>query len=515
MNKKNDTHNYSMVAICAITIILAIILVAPTVYISRYAYPWADDFNYAAETKHVYDATGSFFKAMARAFETSMESYHDFQGTYLSCFLMAMQPAAFGTRAYHLTGFIMLGIMFFAYFIFFHCLFHKAWGFSKSVAYSMFALTYIASVEMVMGIAEAFTWFCTGAHYTIIHSMFVMYVALLTSHFIEIRHDANEKNKAINIISIFFISLLGFLTAGGNFVSVFMGVVFLALLTIVSILYLKLYKHEKLNSYVSMIPLIGAYFVGSGFNLLAPGNLIRMDITGDTSSFWGTILNCFITGGYSIYKFFSVQLFVILLLILFIAWHEIASNKVFDKVSFEFPLPGFVLLLSYCLLSAEFAPINYMITETKISDVIRSAFIMNRTSTCIYHTFVLLLVFNEIYFLGWLYKKNLLKKLPLTVALVISTASLIICAVSAGKKISEDPTCFLTSAAIYNLQTGTAQYYGYLMEENTNRLKNTEDRNVLVLPITVDPSSLYPQDGADWKEGSKHFYDKDSVEYEE
>lgn len=52
------------------------------------------------------------------------------------------------------------------------------------------------------------------------------------------------------------------------------------------------------------------------------------------------------------------------------------------------------------------------------------------------------------------------------------------------------------------------------MQDNINKLEFDEE-NVLVTSLGVNPDSLYPKDAADWKDGTKHFYGKESVEYEE
>lgn len=503
-NRITSKKSNGMIIVSIICIAITVLLIIPTIYVSRYAYPWADDFSYAAETHKTFVETGSFFKAIARAAETSMESYRDWQGTYTSCFLMAMQPAAFGTKLYHTTGFIMLGALFVSYLSLFYALCHKALSFSKATTIAVFSLTYLVSVQMVKAIPEAFTWFNGAVHYTFNHAMFILYLACIIFIFL----------KPKNLLFTMVLCLFGFFAAGGNNITVLTGTVLLIMICISIVAYYRIFKNEPPKRLKAIIPMVGVFTLGAIVNFAAPGNRERMAVTGEMNTFFGTIRDSFIVGGYSVYYNFSIELAVIMVIIGVIIWHEIVHNQIIDYSSFKFPLPGFVLLLSYCLLSAEYAPVNYTSVQEDVNGIIVSALSMNRVNNCIYYSFVLLVVFNEIYFLCWLYKKIGVKRIALAVEIIVCFAALLISGFSINKKINDNPTSFLTSAAIYNLKTGSAQYYGLQMQENINRLESDEE-NVLVTPLGVDPDSLYPKDAADWKDGTKHFYGKESVEYEE
>ena len=77
----------------------------------------------------------------------------------------------------------------------------------------------------------------------------------------------------------------------------------------------------------------------------------------------------------------------------------------------------------------------------------------------------------------------------------------------------ENQSKFLTGSAIHSIQNGTAEYYGYQMALNIQKLE-TEDEVVYVSPIAVDPDCLFPHGAADWKEGTRVFYGKEAVEYD-
>ena len=62
-----------------------------------------------------------------------------------------------------------------------------------------------------------------------------------------------------------------------------------------------------------------------------------MAATGEMNTFFGTIRNSFIVGGYSIYYNFSIELAVIMVIIGVIIWHEITHDQTIKKSSFKFP----------------------------------------------------------------------------------------------------------------------------------------------------------------------------------
>ena len=507
----NKIKENGMTLISIICMALAVVLTMPTIYISKYAYPWADDFSYSSETYKVFCETGSFFKAVARAAMTSIESYHDWQGTFTSCFLMAMQPSVFGIKLYHFTGFIMLGTLFVSYFVLFLVVCHRVLRLSKATALTVFALTYLVSTQLVKSIPESFTWFNGAIHYTFNHAMFVLYLALIVLLFFDY---INIKSGIKRITCTIILCVFGFFVAGGNNITVLTGVVTLVIIYLCTLLYCRI-RFEKQSDSIFPVTIIAAsYILGAVLNFTAPGNLVRMSATGNTNSFFATIINSFVSGGYSVYYNFSVELAMTLILIGVFIWHELSQKNNLEFCKFEFPLPGAVLLISYCVLSAEYAPLNYTSVQGTVDGIITSAFSMNRVNNCIYFSFVLLIIFNEIYFLCWLKKNTSTGKAVIVPEIVLCVLAVSIASISVSIKVNNKPTTFLTSAAVYNLKTGSAQYYGYQMQENINRLESDE-KDVFVMPLSVDPDSLYPKDAADWKDGTKHFYGKDSVEYEE
>ena len=157
-----------------------------------------------------------------------------------------------------------------------------------------------------------------------------------------------------------------------------------------------------------------------------------------------------------------------------------------------------------------------MLLIADVSEEFRFAYVgatkMARTENVVFFFMILLSVGNILYFLGWLYKKGF-KYGSNVVSMLIAAVAIVVCVIFCRNELASFNRTYLTAAAVRDIRNQTAQYYGYQMAENTRRLMS-EEKDVLVMPIAVDPKCLYPYDAADWKEGTRSYYHKDSVEYE-
>ena len=91
----------------------AVLMLLPVLYISRYNLPSVDDYAYSMWVREVLVQGGSFFDAVAEAFDTTMYFMNRWQGLYVSGFLLALQPAVFGLE-YAWIGPVMLILLLFA-----------------------------------------------------------------------------------------------------------------------------------------------------------------------------------------------------------------------------------------------------------------------------------------------------------------------------------------------------------------------------------------------------------------
>lgn len=501
----------AMTVTAIVLVIVTIALLLPFIYVSKYAYPWADDFSYGTDARIAYLNTHSVIRAIGAAIKSTASVYKEWQGTYTSCFLMALQPAVWNIKLYHLTGTIMTITMLASYVALGLVVFKRLWKMSFPGALSTSLLAYVVSTQRVIGIAEAFTWYNSAVHYTYMNALLVFFISMLALYVFGVNES---ETKAKKIISQILLCILGFIVAGGNNVTALTGMLVLIVLGIAIPVLQE--NGSKLRCCKSLMPVLIVYGIGFLANMLSPGNRARDDSMGADIGHldFGSILaNAFKVCNMDIADKFSLELLAVLLVVGVIAWREFCKADS-DKCRFTFGKPILVILASYCLLASMYCP---MLAVSDSSDdmklVYEFATGMARTENIVYFSMVLLMVFDVVYCIGWLYQKGL-KTYVKPIGIMVSVAAIIICIFGIRTEMIDNPgQHYLTTTAIDNLKDGTASYFGYQMADNTNRLLSDEE-DVYITPLGVNPNSLYPYDASDWIEGAKLFYQKNSVTYE-
>ncbi len=490
-----------------VTIIAIIAALVPVVWASRYAYPWGDDFSYGATAHLAFRDTGSFFKAVQSAFAEMIHTYFTWQGTYTSCFLMALHPGVFSIKLYHFTGVLMLASIFAANYILFHNVLHKVFGMSGTVTLLLSLLTTFISIEGVDGKAEAFTWFNSAVHYTFGHDLLIVFLGLTFGYMM-------RSSQKRSLLSCVLISVLGFLAAGVNNITVFGGLLTILIFLGCAFLYFLIWEDRKFQKVLSILPMAIVYTIGTVVNLTSVGNKGRMSlVTTQPNSLFFTVKNSFQLGACFIQRHFSLVTLAFMIISVVLMWYGITREEILKDIDFKFPLPGLITVISFCIISALYAPSTYLsdLPEGTIA-FIDGNLGVHRIANCVYFAYVLLLLLNVFYYCGWIYKKGFTFHNSV-IGSVVVCACLIMAFFSCRSQINEEPGVFLTSAAIYDLQNDTAQYYGYQMAINFQALE-TDEPIVTVAPIAVDPDILFPHDAVDWKEGALLFYDKKVINYD-
>ncbi|WP_130837951.1 DUF6056 family protein [Lachnoclostridium sp. Marseille-P6806] len=511
--KRSFLSVFSMILL----IVLAVSLI-PVIYASRFAYPWADDFSYSAEVRAVFLESGSPFPAIAQAFRTMAETYRSWQGTYTSCFLMALQPAVWGIRLYHLTGVFMLGSILISYYVLFDSVFVRLFRAERAAALALYAITAIASLQTVQSQSETYTWYNSAVHYTFMHALWILYLALVIRDvFVDAVREKQRKGASARLKQI-GICLLGFLAAGGNNLSVFNGVLTLLLFIALALFYAAVYvkgerRREVLAALMRMAPAALSFFVGAAVNFGAPGNAVRKDVMrNEGETVLDTVRYSFVQGWKNLGLWFNgyvLAFIVISSLVLLHVFRERKRRRPDDFfASFRYPLPLLAAFTSFCLFCAYNAPAIY----TSGAGVH-----IKRLDNVMIFLYLLLILCNLFYGIGWLSVHagrglDMLsgKAVQGTVLAVGLGVSFWMCRAA----LSQNPTVYLTDSALYGLKHQTCQYYGYQMAVNTAILES-DAANVQVYHLNVDPALLYPEEAEDWIRGTKLFYQKESVEYYE
>lgn len=498
--KKIGQLNISSKHIFIILGILFILSIIPMLIISFYAHQSGDDYFFGVLTHDAIVNGGGIGDILGAAIEKTSITYQDWQGTYSAIFLMALQPGVWGENFYFLTTFILLFSLIFAHCFLLKVVFKNYFNASRYNYWIIAIVVLTLCIQFLPSALQGFYWYNGGIYYTFFHSLMLILFGIML---LAINNQQFQKRK---IVYYTIMSLLCFIIGGGNYVT--------ALLTVLVYLlflgYLCIHKKMLKNNWFFFIPfviLVGGFLA----SIIAPGNAIRQQGITDTPSAFKAILLSFKNAVDYSDRWLTLPLIIaVLFLIPFL--FKIAQNS---KFSFRFPI--IISLLSFCLYAAMFCPPIFAMNN--IGD--------DRLVNIIYYTYILLLVGNLFYWIGWAIRKYetfcthravnahtlfnsitiFLKKYAIPGILCIGILFSI--SVFACYRV---PTSS-TASAVYSLLTGEAQSFKAQEDERVKIYNDSTVKEVYLKPFTVKPYLLY----YDWMEtipltNIANYYNKDTVE---
>lgn len=196
------TRRMAVFAVAALVLSLI-----PLLAVSGYLHPMADDYVFAAPVHQAWLHTHSFAAVMQAAWEVAVTMYHKWQGTYTACFIMALQPGAFGY--YWLTPFILIGSYIAATYIFGLTVMRRVLKARTSEAVLVTTVVAMLSIQFVASVYDAYYWFNGAVYYTFYYSVMLVLVTLLVVH-------ATSRGLWHKVMAVAALPLTVFL-AGGNF----------------------------------------------------------------------------------------------------------------------------------------------------------------------------------------------------------------------------------------------------------------------------------------------------------
>lgn len=450
---------------------------------SVYAFPQADDWSYSWRTHLAWVDTHSLVEVVKGAFAAVAEAYMDWQGTFSSIFLMSLQPGIWGERFYAVVPFLMTGLLTFAT-VFFLSYVLKGADRSCRIIFSMAVLW--LTIQEIRCKPAAFYWYNGAVHYVVPYCFLLILAALILK---------NLQKEKPGRISFFFSLLLAFMIGGGNLVT--------ALLTFVSLsgalLFLLIIRRRK-RLWCVAIPL-AVNTVAFGINVLAPGNWLRQDVSGEPSNPVVSILRSFYYGFFYIGEWTDETVLLMILLLIPV------MVRIAGQLRFRFPLPGVVALSSFCLLSSMFTPSDYAVHTVNIG----------RVKNIIFAMYILLLMLNLLYFTGWYVKNVQRQEVTLNGGrfsgkegvcfyglLAVFVFHILLTAVA-------EPQRFTSVLAVKELSDGTAEEFGTAAWNNIQILKKDE-KEAVIKEVPKDSLLLTSRDDIDqWHFGAKMYFRKDKV----
>lgn len=496
-----DVKEKSIFALLFVGIVVALL---PMLIIAKYNVPCADDYSYGRDAHLAWNQSHSLLDVLNASVQGVKTTYFRWQGTYSAVFAFSLQPAVFGEKWYSLTTYIMLislcgGIACLVTAVF-HGTLKATWYQTGIVTIVLLAIC----TQLVPSPVEGFYWYNGSVLYTFFFGIsLILYAKVLTY----IRLSATALSPVKGILRLFSLSVLSAIVAGANYVTALITAVLFACVLAFLIV-------QKKRSCMGFVVPFCVFFVGFFVNILAPGNSLRQAAVVHHPSALLSILLSFCAAAYYALDWLTPVL-VILVIFLIPLLYKIAA-----KTSYSYSYPVLVLLGSFCLFAAMFCPPIYAEGDRG----------PDRLLDIIYYAFVILLVFDLFYILGWYRRRAEARGTCIKAGdpgsecersaysgAIFSAVALLLAVILSGSVLGG--SYYTSGNALLDLVRGNASAYYDTAMERVDILTDDSQQDVVLPRYPVKPRVLYridiETDPSHWRNmNMSDYYQKNSVALE-
>lgn len=481
-DSKGDMKKTSKWSVWAV-ILLLVISCIPIIMAGRFTYPQGDDFEYGIYCHKALLENGSFAAVIKAACQAVVDGFWNWQGTFASIFIMAIHPGVWGTQYYHLVPSIMLLLLVSSSLFFWSTFLRKLCCASLEETMLVGTVITFLVVQLPISKASTFFWFNGAINYVGAFGFLLFFISFV------IRALIAEKGRGWIVLGCIAAVLVG----GGNLVTGLTG----SILIIYIVLALWILKKQNQIKRIALpgVVLLVAYAV----NVLAPGNFVRQSHSGDLHKLGvaGSIIKSFQVCLTSAMGEWTDWFWLILILgLLPVFWNVV------KRIDFIFPVPALFFAASFCVLAAMYTPQLYAIGKW------RTGRVLNIT----YFTFLILTALNELYFIGWLNKRQKVvwnHSLNRGYYTLIGGISVILCLLTA----IADPEKMTVSAILRAVISGEAQEYASIIEDNIALLESSDEEIIIVQEPPRKPEVLVNEEIEAWRIGTAGYYGRKKVRY--
>ncbi len=474
-----------------IMVLIYLLLILPIIYVGKWNAPQLDDFGYCVKTHAAWEETHDLFAVLKAAVSQAQDSYRTWQGTFSSIFLMALAPNIFNYRGYKLVPAIMIAAMTLACFalarlLLKDCLHKKNWEWI-----SIGAIASILTIEKIYTIPSGLTWYNAAVHYMFMHSVMILGLCSIV-------RLVQVKSLWKKIIYLMLAILFSVGTGGTNYATSVMGLLLMAATCALLFLY------EKKRALVSLIPFAVA-LVCFLLNITAPGNAVRADnyVGWGKPALQSILLSFGSAASYSV-EWMDGFTALILLMLVPIFWH--IHGKSGTEETFRFPIPGVVLLFSFCILASGFTSSWYSLGHAGLS----------RLLNVVRMTYQLMLIINEGYLIGWI-RRIMGEKAKRGFTLPLVGFVILVVLMWGTVHFHHNPLgTFTTFSAYYYIRIPQAAWYynEYMVRRET--LETSAGQDVILIPYQNKPWLFFiediTEDPGDWRNDAvRRYYGLNSV----
>lgn len=458
-------ENVQSIIVNIVYLVALIVVMLPLLILAHYSVPVADDWVYGGYAKEILQNGGNIFDVIINAFRLTYNNWFSWEGRFSGVLMAALQPSAlFGNDYYFLTTYIILGGLVFGecYFAF-HFLQGKEKKANKWLIFPIIAPVLIMQILYIPYAEETLYWYTGGINYMFSFAMSLVFVAL----YCKVAKKAYGKVKRVFVYV--FAGIFALWIGGNNFgtsLSIFLLIFFIMIYFFVTD------KKAFLRSFwLNIVTLVGLIMA-----VAAPANRIRMEANfgggmayGPLEAVWQSLYRSL----QNVVSWTTLPVIILMLLILPFVW------RVVKNMDFSFKVPGVFTVLTFGVYASQSTATLYTGGTTGTL----------RAANVLFVSYFVWLIANMCYWIGWIAKKEWIKRkisgkwllgyLAIVGALLVSVIY---------AKDLERLTGFM---AYRNLRQGLAQQYKAEWEERFMILEDESIQNPEFKPLSVQPQMLF------------------------
>lgn len=479
-------------------VLLVAVLLLPALVLAVFARPSADDYIYAARTHAVVQQYGlDLPRLLAAALQTNRYFFDNWQGLYVSGFLLAFQPAIFGNAWYGVTLLCVLVPLFFCLYGAVRLVVRRLEPAQKYLPWALALLLLFAFVQGMPAPVEGLYWFNGAMNYQPYFALAVLNGGVAFALCFPKKNTCRR-----NLLLAMAGCLMGLIIGGGHQVVGALNALLLVLTVGLCV--------RRRNFW--QVPALAASVTGLLINVTAPGTRVR---TGGFSQagFLEAVIKSFVLTALEWIRWLDVPLLCLLVLL---AWplRRLARSQALPDRVFRHPVAG--LLVTFVLMWAMIFLPSYTMGGIGAGRLIN----------VVWMTFVLGLAVTEFQVLGWLERIHGSSLAPAAAfchrharRLPLAATCLLVCMACIGShtvKEGQDNHFATSLEALYELADGSAARFAAALDEREALLYDETQPSVEISPLGEEerPWLLFYTDvsvGPDmW--GLTPYYDKESVE---
>lgn len=472
---------------------LLILSLIPLLLLGRYNVMCIDDYDYGRRVHDVWQATGSFAASVQEAWRQNMDFYQEWQGTYVSCFLMGMCPMNFNYGIAWVVPVLMIGMFATSSFVLGRHIFIRWLGCEKEGASLAMVLLLFVFYQVIEAPFEGIYWYNGSTHYVLMQSVWFFVLTLVSA-------AVWAEKRARAAVCCGAAAVLAAVVGGGNLVTGLQAEILIAFL----LLYVILRRKDKI-AYVILPFLTGS--VGFLVNILAPGNGRRGSIDMDEgySAVKAIALSFYNTAVFAI-RWTPVLVVLLWLALLPLLWRLAKASER------DFSHPVLVTAGAYCVISAMFTPTLFAVGMTGLS----------RVDNIIQMTYYLAVFLVTAYWMGYFsHRVGHREDAPAAFGLFLERAGNGMCVVClflllAVWGLTADKNTYTSISALRSVAIGEARtFYQEAMERHAlytdEELVEVEVAPYSARPALFDFNDLSEDDGNWLNLAVARYYHKDSV----